>query len=1026
MLQNRKWERIAALSVFAITFIVFFFSVERTGSLWDCGEFILGAYKLQVVHPPGAPLFLLIGRLFAFLGDIFSSNPSDIAFAVNLMSALFTSAAATLVADITMRLSREFFATDDQSVGSTLAISLGGVAAGLATAFASSIYFSAVEGEVYAMSTFFTVLTLWCVVKWYASPDEIKYDKYLVMAAYSSGLSIGVHLLSLLTFPALALFVYYKKAKKPNILGLLGSMAVGAISIPLIQKLVITGIPGLWHGLELFLVNSIGLPYQSGIIPTLLIVAAIFYFAFKYAYKKRSHLLELITMSALMIVIGYSTIGVVVIRANADTPVNMNVPSDATRLLPYLNREQYGERALLFGPSYEASPVKYDRTERYGRVDFPPYHNDQVNNDDYEIVDEKLKVQYAAKDKMLFPRVQDSNMGRPNLYRQWYNSMFDGKAEPSFMFNLGFFMKYQINWMYMRYFAWNFIGRQNGDQGYYAWDKSSGNWESGLKLIDEAKLYNMDELPSSMKAHEANNHYYFLPFIFGMIGLFFHAAKRGKSFASLFMLFIITGLGIIVYTNQPPNEPRERDYVLVGSFFTFCIWIGMAVPALYSLVKEKFNFSGIPAAAAFGALVLSAPIIMGFQNYDDHGRMHHYASRDYAKNFLNSVEENAIIFTYGDNDTYPLWYAQEVEDVRRDVRIVNLSLIAVDWYINKLKRKVNDSPPIKLTIPSEAYRGNKRNQVPFYNGGQPERPMDLQSALQWIGSKHQVGSSNMQFESYIPTHQMFIPTNMQAVRNLNMFAPDDSVKIAPSIQINFAESKSWLTKDDLAVLDVIGSNIWERPIYFATTCKNEKLLGLNDYMQYEGLALRLVPVKNPSDRSMSIYGSGRMAVDKVYDNIMNKFAWGNFDKMDLFVDNSYGAAIQAHKMVFIRTAQDLIQQGDRTRAVALTDKYFEAFPNMNFPYDATITPLIQTYVNAREFDKAKQHMRILAQETQEYLNFYDSIDPSTVESSFSTDYAYRLRAAQSIISLANAMGDDAFKQEMTDKVGSYLTQNVPN
>ena len=1025
MLKNLSFNRIISLVVFFIAFGVYFFSAERTGSLWDCGEFILGAYKMQVVHPPGAPLFLLVGRIFAFLGELTSSDPANIAFAVNLMSGVCSAMVATFVASITMMLAKKIDIIDSTLSGK---IQLGGagLVAGLSTAFCSTVWFSAVEGEVYAMSTFFTALTFWSVVKWYSLEDTIKNDRWLALAAYSAGLSIGVHLLSLLTFPALALLVYFKKSKNIKPIGILGSLAAGAACIPLIQKLIITGMPSLWLGMEKLFINGIGLPFQMGIIPTLLVIGGVFFAMFRYAYKKNNRVLELFTMCALLVTIGYSTIGVVVIRANADTPVNMNVPSDASRLLPYINREQYGERALLFGPHYEASPVSYDRKERYGREDFPPYYSETANNDEYIVVDEKIKPKYAGKDKILFPRISDPNMGRPGLYKQWYQSIFEGNASPSFMFNVAFFVKYQINWMYFRYFSWNFIGRQNGDQGFFAWDKSSGNWRSGIKFIDESKLYNVDEEPLTMSQNEANNNYYFLPLIFGLIGLFFHLYKDQKTFFATFVLFLITGIGIILYSNQPPNEPRERDYVLVGSFFTFCIWIGLAVPAIVSLIKERLNKTGIPISGAVAGVVMLAPLIMAFENFDDHSRMHHTGSRDYAANFLNSLEPNAILFTYGDNDTYPLWYTQEVENVRTDVRIVNLSLVQVDWYINKLRRKVNDSPPLKLTVSPEGYRGNRRNQIPFYDGGQGNRPMDIQSVLKFIGSNNPLRGSTMEFESFIPTKEIIIPTNMAAVRNLNFFPAGDSVQITPAIQLKFGESKNWLVKDELAIIDIIGSNIWERPIYFATTCKNEKLLGLNDYMQYEGLALRLVPTKTASDRSLSIYGSGRVQADKVYDNIMNKFKWGNFDKEDLFVDNSYGAAVQAHKMVFSRTVDQLVAEGKPDKAVALTDKYFEAFPHMNFPYDATVVSFINIYLRTKQFDKAKEHLRILAQETADHLKFYESIDPDIVRSSFQTDYAYRLRAAQSVLSSIGIIPDQAFNDELNNLLSQYKQNSVPN
>lgn len=1020
---TKKTDRWAALFVFIASFIVFYFSAERTGSLWDCGEFILGAYKMQVVHPPGAPLFMLVGRVFALFGDLFSSNPAMIAFAVNLMSSLVTAAGAGLVADMVIKLSRKIFA--DQDAGMDIAIPIGGIVAGLATAFCTSIWFSAVEGEVYAMSTFFTILTFWAVVRWYVLPNDSKHDRWLVFSAYSAGLSLGVHLLSLLTFPALAILVYYKKAKKPNFMGLAMAAGIGAISIPVIQKLIITGIPSLWQQMDMFVVNSLGLPFNFGLIPTLAIVGGLFYYAFRYAKKKNNHIVELVAMSLLMITIGFSTIGVIVIRANADTPVNMNVPSDASRLLPYINREQYGERSLLHGPHYDATPSGYDREKRYGRVDFPPYHGS--TDSEYTVVDEKISAKYAAKDKMLFPRIQDGNQGRPGVYRQWYQYMMGENPKPSFGFNLRFFFKYQLDWMYFRYFAWNFIGRQNGDQGYRPWDKSAGHWESGIKFIDESKLYNMDMEPDTMKNDFGRNNYYFLPLIFGLIGLVFHFMRDQKSFLALFALFFITGIGIIIYTNQPPNEPRERDYVLVGSFFAFCMWMGFAVPSLYAWAKEKFSFGGLPAAGLIGALVLSAPLIMGFQNFDDHSRKDHFASRDYAANFLNSLQPNAILFTYGDNDTYPLWYAQEVEGIRKDVRIVNLSLIAVDWYINKLRSKVNDSPGIKLTIPASSYRGNLRNQIPFYTQpGSTEQNLDVRTVLKFVGEKHELRGSSMSFESFMPTHKMFIPTNYQAVNQLDMFSDGDALDLVPAIPITFPASKSYLTKDDLAILDVVASNIWDRPIYFATTCNNTKLLGLNDYMQYEGLALRVVPIKNKSDKPLGVFGSGRVDTDRAYDAIMNKFAWGNFDKKNLFVDRSYGAAVQSHRFAFVRLAEALLKKGEYEKAVAVADKYFEAFPHMNFAYDAAIMPFINVYLSTKQYDKAKQHLRILANETKQYLDFYQSIDRNTLQSSFQRDNQMRNQALQSILRGMQSIPDEEFKKEMNDMLGGYTTRQVPN
>ena len=1055
MTSLKKNFNITGIAIFLITFIVFFMSAERVGSLWDCGEFILGAYKLQVVHPPGAPLFLMIGRLFTWVATVVSDNPSDIAFAVNLMSGMATSLAAVFAGWITMMfgkigmVGKEGTTTDGQNV----ALALGGLATGLATAFASSIWFSAVEGEVYAMSTMFTAMTYWAAVKWYYLPDGKTADRWLVLSIFAAGLSIGVHLLSLLTFPAIALLYYFKKYEKHTLIGGLISLAIGAAAIGFVQKFIIVMIPTLWMKMDIFMVNSLGFPVHSGLVPTLLAIVLTFgsilytlknnnstnvvitavilaimslmmfgftFMAFialvaagalVYAIKQNNsaYAIHLFTTSILLVVIAFTTFGTVVIRANADTPVNMNIPSDATRLLPYLNREQYGERPLLKGPIYTAKPIRVDREDRMGLVDGR-----------YEVVDEKFTYVYADKDKILLPRTGHTEGARPQLHNLWRGQIMDNASgRPGMGYNLSFMMKYQISWMYWRYFMWNFVGRQNAEQGYYPWDVRDGHWQSGITAFDSAKLYNMSEQPDTMKHNKASNKYYFLPLIFGLLGILWHFSRSRREFLSLAIMFLLTGIGIIIYSNQPPNEPRERDYIFAGSFMAFCMWIGMGVFALYDILKERVKMPGIAPAAIAGVLVLLAPIIMGFQNFDDHSRADIEASRDYAANFLNSVEENAILFTYGDNDTYPLWYAQEVEGIRTDVRVVNLSLIAVDWYINKLRNKVNDSPPINLTIPAEAIRGKLRNQVFFFDPNNRSdqvlnNPTPIKRALQFIGD-----SRNLQEgQTILNTKSLFIPINEQKYRSSGLQKNIDSIPLVNRIEINFPETKSYITKDDLAVLDIIGSNFNERPIYFATTCKNEKLQGLNDYMQLEGLALRLVPIKSRSDNSLAIYGSGRADLDAIYDNVMNKWAWGNFDKKDLFVDKNYMAEVQAMKMAILRASVTLSQQGDAKRAADLAKKYFEGFPHMNFAYDAGVVPFINVLVRSREFEDAKKHIRILAEESRQYMNFYESLDPDDL-SSFQQDMGFYTRGIEDVLNLSQEVEDPAFAKEISDLVSQY-------
>jgi len=1005
----KKFSNISGLLVFLISFIVYYHSVERTGSLWDCGEFILGAYKLQVVHPPGAGLFVLIGRMFAWLATIFSDDPADIAFAVNLMSALCTSVAATMIAWVTIMFGKLALVgrSTETTLSQNIALAFAGLAAGLSTAFSTSIWFSAVEGEVYAMSTMFTSITVWAATKYYFLDDDKEANRWLVLSLFVSGMSVGVHLLSILSLPAVALLVYYKKYKEHTLKGAIIAMALGVVAIVFIMKFVIVGIPNLWKNMELLFVNSFGLPVHTGIIPTLLIVAGLAYYILKYAHKKGNQILQIAAVSAVLIVVAFSTIGIVVIRANTDTPINMNVPGDAMRLLPYLNREQYGERPLLSGPHYDAEPKDVKRTDRYGRV-----------GEKYEVVDEKFEYIYDQKDKILFPRIGHTDQGRPELHKMWREALNgDSKGKPGMGYNLQFMIYYQINWMYFRYFMWNFVGRQTAEQGYFPWDISKGHWQSGITPIDEAKLYKMDALPDTMKNDESRNKYFFLPLIFGLIGLVFHFAQRKKDFTTLLILFVITGIGIVIYSNQPPNEPRERDYVLVGSFMTFCIWIGMGVLALYHFLSQKIT--GPAPAVLAGLLVLSAPLIMGFQNFDDHSRKHHQASRDYASNFLNSVEPNAIIFTYGDNDTYPLWYAQEVENIRRDVRVVNLSLIAVDWYINKLRNKVNDSAPLKLTLTEEDYRGKNRNQVFFANprGENMAAPMNIFEGLRSIRDP----KNTIQDQTFVTSRNFYLPVDREKYMKLGLQPNIDSSEWADRVEFRFAENAGYFTKDDLAVMDVIASNFYERPIYFAITCQASKLLGLNDYVEMEGLGLRLSPTKiRVKSQLPSIYGFGDIDVEKVYTNVMTKWKWGNFDKMKLFVDKSYMAEVQAMKLVMLRAAIEFDRQGNKEKAVAMANKYFEAFPHMNFPYDSGIMPFINVLISAKDFESAKKHLRILAEETKQYITFYESQTDKDVFDSFRQDYEYRLGAIQDVLDNAKKVEDPAFEKEMSDMLNPLL------
>ena len=1064
MASHRTHVRNASWLVFAISLVVYWFSVERVGSLWDVGEFILGAHKLQVVHPPGAPLFLLIGRLFAWIGELISDDPSTIAWAVNFSSALCTSFAALFIAQVTGILGRYALVArgehgagvrDDSldgglrlkdapaptadafrelTQGEGIALGFASLVAGLCTAFATSIWFSAVEGEVYAMSTLFTTMTFWAMVKWYDLPDTPKADRWIVFAVFATGLSVGVHLLSLLTFPALAIFYFSKKYPAGNPLatqvggllawviavlsavvalvavtapsifnvvffgasaagfGYLGALAFrdprersfaierslgglaaalgGVVVLVFAQAAVIKGIPAVWAQLEIFMVNRLGLPFHSGLIPLALVIGGLLYLGFRYARQNNSRAAELATMSAMMLVVGFSVVGVVMIRANASPPINMNAPTDAMRLQYYLNREQYGDRPLLYGPHFEARPTGYDYADTYGRV-----------GDRYEVVDQKVAPIYRGADKMLFPRMADASQGRPDIYRQIW--MDDPGGKITMGENLRFFVRYQLDWMYWRYFMWNFSGRQNHTQGFYPTDPMAGNWITGIDFVDELILrIDLDELPDEARDTQGRNTYFALPFLFGLLGLVFHLRRRPEDFLAVLALFVITGIGIILYTNQPPNEPRERDYVQAGAVFMYCVWIGMGVLALFELLRKRANLEGVAPAAIAGLVVLSAPALMGFEGFDDHSRMDHRASRDYAANFLNSLDENAIIFTYGDNDTYPLWYAQEVEGIRPDVRVINLSLIAVDWYIDLMRRKINESAPIKMTIPREAMRGELRNQILIRDPNDPRqggvRPMSIREALNYVAQDHPVRLQGGQvLATDFPTDQVFIPVTPQAARASGVIDDlGDSARIE-RVNLNFGGSRSIL-KDDLAVMDIIGSNAWERPIYFAVTVPQAKMLGLRDYLRLEGLGLRLTPARFPSDRTFGPVGAGRVDVDRVYDNVTQKFAFGNFDKEDLFVDPSYAPSVQMTQFVLIRTISQLLVENDTARAGELARLYFEAFPHMNFPFDANTIFPIRILLETGQEELAKEQLRTLAESLGQWRRFYDRQNPAVV------------------------------------------------
>ncbi len=1023
---DQRLRNIAGGIVFLIGFIVFFSTAERSGSLWDCGEFIAGAFKLEVVHPPGAPLFILLGRMFAVLGDLFSANPATIAFAVNLMSGISTALAGMMFCWITIRLT-EHALLEKLGFVPSYAIAGGGVAAGLASMFVTSVWFSAVEGEVYAMSLLFTAFTFWCIVRWYTSPDSKNNDRWLILAFYSIGLSIGVHLLSLLTLPVLAMFYAFKRYKNPSIWQVGLFAFIGLIIIGLIQSIIIVGLPSLWQWFEIKVVNGLGLPFHSGFFFMLAIVSALFWFGFRYAQNNRLANLQEILVSTLMVIVGYSTIIMVVIRANAEPPINMNDNYDITRLLPYINREQYGERPLLYGPQFDAEVIGLQgQSDRYGRV-----------GDRYDVVEQKFNgYEYRDADKVLFPRMSSTQSKDEPAYRSmWMNNP---NGSPTGADNIKFFFNYQLGWMYFRYFMWNFTGRQNFTQGYSPIDKSSGNWISGIGFLDQARLYDMSLEPADRKHDKSRNKYYFIPLILGILGLVFHFKHNQSDALGVLGFFIITGIGLIVYTNEPPIEPRERDYITAASYATFCIWIGMAVPYLILLFR-KWMKGNLAAPLAVGVTLL-APLLLVTQNWDDMTRRHLRGAADYGKNFLESVEPNAILFTYGDNDTYPTWYAQEVENARPDVRTVNLSLIGIDYYINAQRKKKNEADKVEYTISEEDYRGDN-NQFVYLQDG-PE--MSAQAALKFLSEDHNVQlSDGRTLKSYLPSRNLYIDVPRSQFSSNLPGSADGPSDVVDRYQIKLP-NKQTIVKGDLAVLDIIVSNLGKRPIYFAVTSNNDRKFGLDKMMQMEGLASKIVPIKRAD-------GSPLVDADKAYENIMTKFRWGNFDKKEMYVDPSFDPSRYAMSNLFYSTIKEYERRYNRnrsaldsladktgeeasrleeknneiiTKSVELGQKYFEVLPHNNFRYSPSFAfEILNTMVNyGREGDFA-ENFGYLVNDTKSYLDFVESIDASTVQSSFqSEDNNYHV-LANSLVSLSRKIANAEISGKIVNDLSSYVTTN---
>jgi hypothetical protein len=919
----QKFNNIIGWIVFAIAAFTYLSTMEQTGSFWDCGEFIATANKFEVGHPPGAPLFMMMARMFILFAG---NNVENISVMVNTMSALMSAFTILFLFWTITHLARKLvFKSEEISSEQIAAVMGAGIVGALCYTFSDSFWFSAVEGEVYASSSFFTAIVFWAILKWENVADEKHSAKWLILIAYLMGLSIGVHLLNLLTIPAIA-FVYYFRKYSVSTAGIIYTSIISLVILGAIQVGIISYLVTIAAKFELLFVNSFGLPFNSGMIFYSLLIIVLIIWGLIYTKKKAKPLWNTVILCVTFVIIGYSSFTIIVIRSVANPPLDENNPENIFNFLSYLNREQYGDRPLLYGQFYTARLVdQQEGAATYTRV---PGENK------YRFTGNRVIPVYDPGHETLLPRMYSNQQSHINEYKKWAG--IKGDRKPTFIENMKFLFVYQLGEMYWRYFMWNFAGRQNDVQGPGGITK--GNWISGIPFLDAWRLGPQDKLPQSMLSNRARNTYYFLPFILGIIGLIYHFNTHRKDAWTVMLLFFFTGIAIVLYLNGPPLQPRERDYAYVGSFYAFAVWVGLGILPLIEALRKKIPAMGATVGVT-AICVLAVPVLMAKENWDDHNRSYRFTSRDFAYNYLNSCAPNAILFTNGDNDTFPLWYDQEVEGIRTDVRVVNLSLLNTDWYIDQLKRKAYESDAIPFSMTFDQYVSGTRDYIPFVD--KKTGAMELSDLMKFItleDPRAKVTSASGEKLNYYPTKNFKITVDKNAVIASGTVPAADSAKIVPVME--WSISQNYLMKNDLMILDLLANNNWKRPVYFATTVGTENFLNLDDYFQLEGLAYHLVPIKANKQEDQF---RGTVAADIMYDNVMNKFRWGNMKDKRVYLDENNLRMCTNLRINTIRLADALLDLGKQDSALKLLDKTMEEMPDYNVPYNIFMSRVAEQY-----------------------------------------------------------------------------------
>ncbi len=971
----RRINNYIGWGLFAFAALMYLLTLEPTVSFWDAGERIAVSYKLQIGHPPGAPLYQMMARVFSLfaLGEL-----SRVAFWINMMSAVAGGMAVMFLFWTINILAKKLLVAGQQlSVTQAMVIFGSGLVGALTLTFSDSFWFTAVEAEVYVTSAFLTAFVFWAILQWEARANEPDANKWLVLIFYIIGLSIGVHLLNLLAIPAIV-FVYYFKKYTPTRKGIILTGIVAVTLLYFIQSILIPGIMQLDWRFERFFVNSIGLPFHSGTVIFFVLLIASIVFGLYYTQKKKKVVWNTILLCFTFIVIGYSSFFMLVIRSNAQVPINENAPKDALAMKAYLGREQYGAWPLLHGPYYNAPVIDLE--------DGIPVWGKNRETGRYEIINPRKELEpvYDPQFTTLFPRMWSSRGQHAQGYERWGRvqgrpvrvTQFDGSSEvinkPTFGENLRFFFSHQVGHMYLRYLMWNFSGRQNDIQGHGG--PMNGNWLTGINFIDELRLGPQSDLPESIKSNPGYNRYYMLPFLLGVIGFLFQLKRRPQDALVVGLLFFMTGLAIIIYLNQTPFQPRERDYSYIGSFYAFSIWVGLGVMALIDGLSRKIKSLDIAGSdrkskgavlAVIAVSILLVPANMARENWNDHDRSGRYGARDVAVNYLESCAPNAIIFTNGDNDTFPLWYAQEVEGVRTDIKVVNMSLLNTDWYIdNMLRRKTYDAYPVPFSFEPHQYRDGTRDYVFMIE--RLEGFQNLSRLMEFVGSDAQNTRirTGRGFEDFIPTNKFRLPVDSAKVVANGTVAPEDAHLIVDAVE--WVMPGSGLNKNHLMALNFLAKNNWERPVYFAITTGSDSYMGLEEYFQLEGMAYRLVPIRSEHDR----VEPGRVNTTILYDNVMNKFQWGNMSDPDVYLDEDHRRLTVSFRNVMHRLAKTLLQENKPDSAVAVLDKAMAMIPEHNVPYNYFTLLMAEHYYEAGVYEKGNVIAERMIDIHEENLIYY--------------------------------------------------------